>query len=186
MGYKENLAIKEGLYKEGISLVKEFLELNSIALPSFKRTNEKKFSGYYFNKIVFINVPKTALPTLKPKHQRWSYPGYKIDKTAVGVVAHETGHYIDELGGLKSRSNKWAELSLIKPISGYDGSSQIEAFAETMRLFILNPNLLKLGNPARYDFIIENLFLKPSKTLPWKSILPVEFHTAATNWLEKR
>jgi hypothetical protein len=46
-----------------------------------------------------------------------------------------------------------------------------EAFAETFRVFALNPTLLAAGWPLRYSFITASLRLKPLHSTPWRSVL---------------
>ena len=106
-------------------------------------------TGYYRNNTIYVNVPVTAIPTENPKMKRWSYPGYKVDRTACGVVAHELGHHVEIVLRNKEiltmlQGSFWRDIlnGSVKRVSGYEPVPS-EAFAESMRLFILNPELLK-------------------------------------------
>lgn len=135
-------------------------------------------TGLYHGGIIFVNVAVTALPVENPGMRRWSYPGWKTDRTAVGVVAHELGHHVDaclaKLQGEYSASSspEWREVlrQHSKRVSGYE-PVLAEAWAETLRLFILNPTLLKFALPQRYRFVTENCALVLSERRPWREVL---------------
>jgi hypothetical protein len=46
-----------------------------------------------------------------------------------------------------------------------------ERFAETMKVFLTNPDLLKHYNPERYNYLTVKLKLKPVYTSDWKTQL---------------
>ncbi len=85
---------------------------------------------------------------------KWSFPGYVTDRTPVGVVAHEIGHHIDYETGFPSRS-----MPRSGKVSSYE-PNHLEAWAETMRLFILNPDLLRTISPDRYKYVREVVGLR--------------------------
>jgi hypothetical protein len=100
----------------------------------------------------------------------------------MGVVAHELGHYLEDWLQRKDRMTKtdgadWRDIiankdkqyrSRKKQVSGYEPVPS-EAWAESCRLFILNPDLLQKAIPERYKFISK--FLKPSETRHWFNVL---------------
>jgi hypothetical protein len=139
------------LYDEGLAIAKEFLALNNIVIPRFILKDLNSTGLYYENK-VFVNLPATTTPVPRPYHMRWSWPGWKTDRTAIGVVVHETGHHVmDNIRQFPHRY--WNALrKKTKKISSYEPNAD-EAWAESMRVFILNPDLLRLAVPARYNLI---------------------------------
>lgn len=138
----------------------------------------------------YVNLAKTALPVLKPAVRSWSYPAWKTDRTAMGVVAHEVGHHVVEEVSkrftqeprkkvtkewsaelvLAELREKWATVIKGRQVSGYEPTPG-EAAAETLRLFILNPSLLQEALPKRWSFLTEELRLKPSELRHWRKVL---------------
>jgi hypothetical protein len=123
--------------------------------------------------------------------RNWSFPGYKVDRTAVGIVAHEVGHHLERYLQNKKvlrqeHREEWFNLihSVKKQVSGYE-PVPAEAWAETMRLFILNPDLLKQGIYPRYEFVVRVTNLIPSDRRTYKEVLnnhPV-YCAAAERWI---
>lgn len=180
---------KLDLYYIGVAASNEFLDYNKISRPIYMtydgalslKSEAYQFkllrmvvggptqgtgTGLYSQGHVFVNVPCTAEPVHKPAMRNWSWPGWKTDRTAIGVVAHEVGHYVAEEVSkgrtqeeLKDRRSEWLTAIKGKKVSGYEPVPD-EAAAESLRLFILNPDLLRKAIPARYNFII-SLGLKP-------------------------
>jgi hypothetical protein len=141
-------------------------------------------TGFYYNNVVYVNVKKTAKPVANPARTNWSFPGYKIDRTAVGVVAHELGHHID--AHRKFDYHKWkAVLKISKKISGYEPNPN-EALAESIRLLILNPNLLALGSPELYNFLVSELKLYVVSAVTFQNVLNHPAYIAqAEKWIAK-
>ncbi len=173
---------KMKLYQIGVAAATEFLELNSIRLPVFMTYEEAlnklenrlskllrrvadgptlgTGTGLYSDGHVFVNVPVTATPVQSPSMRSWSWPGWKTDRTAVGVVAHETGHHVAAMLNARYTPERRAEFRALwltaikgKKVSGYEPIPD-EAAAESMRLFILNPDLLRKAIPNRYNFML--------------------------------
>jgi len=144
-------------------------------------------TGWCRDGYIFVNLPKCAKPVANPFANRRSYPGNKTDRTPVGVVAHETGHHVEwHIGRYRSSGfscfknpgndwlneigARWRELiKKSKTVSGYEPVPS-EAWAESMRLFILNPTLLEKAIPERYHFICD-LGLVPYVGLHWRAVL---------------
>lgn len=164
-------------------------------------------TGLYKDGHIFVNLPVTAAPATVPGNRRYSWPGYKVDRTAAGVVAHECGHHVMQmkLQGLApdkgmgavgdiarqkvvaiSQFHEWNQLvknSGKKKVSGYEPKPS-EAFAETMRLFILNPDLLMRAIPARYYWLIEELNLAPVEKRHYMDVLNhADYQTLANRWI---
>lgn len=176
----------------GVEAAKEFLGFNGIEHPIFMTYEEAEESyeggnrshalrlwhavergpvqgtgtGLYSQGHVFVNVERTAWPVQTPSMRSWSWPGWKTDRTAIGVVAHEIGHYVtDVVSEGRTAEEKavsreaWTRIIRGKKVSGYEPVPD-EAGAESLRLFILNPDLLRKAIPARYNFLT-GLGLKP-------------------------
>jgi hypothetical protein len=208
--------VRGSLYLRGIALSTEFLELNNLDVPAFvtyqfvadrnlinpqaqffrravhlglQGAATGRYTGLYYDHWVFVNVPHTAMPVQKPAVRAWSWPGWKTDRTALGVVAHEVGHHVECVWG-PPLSRRWAEelkRNRKRPISGYEPTAG-EAWAETLRLFILNPDLLRLGAPWRYRLLTGDAFLlKPIARLlkkGWRKVLNnPNYEPAAERWL---
>lgn len=150
----------------------KFLAVNGIDKPEKvvdRRLVDKPRGSYGCGVCIYPRVP-TKRPIIvvsskdcaKPSTgyaMKWSFPGYVTDRTPVGVLAHEIGHHCDLLLGFPS-----SQIPLANKISSYEPNSR-ESWAETMRLFILNPKLLELFSPERYRYIRDTVGLKPSTRL---------------------
>jgi hypothetical protein len=146
-----------------------------------------RYTGLYYMGRAFVNVPVTAVPIQKPAMRSWSWPGWKTDRTAIGVCAHETGHFL--VHGLSLDIRSWAaELKCQpkKPVSGYAPTAE-EQFAETARLFILNPDLLRKAVPWRYEWLTDVAGLVPVPKLlrkGWRKVLGnAAYDQAAERWI---
>lgn len=169
---------KSELLNNGIELLKRFCARNNVGVPNLwfptndgdktedrywhvnscafyrkemtEYTAQQYFKGHYH---IFIMVDKCA--RIGAVGRLWSYPGYIIDRTPYGVLQHELGHYFDDLvGASKSvtiRSNEE------KPLTGYcpQDTYWSEWWAEMFRLFVTNPELLKLFRPKAYQYICD-------------------------------
>lgn len=73
-----------------------------------------------------------------------------------------------------------------KRVSGYE-PNHLEKLAETMRLFILNPDLLRLASPSRYTFLLLS-GLRPVINKPWDKVLEnanERIINAALSWIKE-
>lgn len=146
--------------------IENFCIINNIAIPKICIKYENKFvggCGWFvegLNKI-FI-APKICTKPTKTPGFCWSYPNYFVDKTCYGVLLHEFGHYVHYL-------LSHPVIPIETPITSYE-PDEGERFAETMKIFVGNPDLLKHSNPRRYNFLLK-LGLKPSKKSSWKILL---------------
>ena len=209
--------VKMQLYLVGMRLSMDFLKVNKLPYPAYytfaelaggQRTPPKSIklayslalnnplvgglTGFYREGCVCVNVPVTALPVDKPRMRSWSYPCWKTDRTAIGVVAHETGHYVEHAlqraGKLNPAEHGAAWRTLLskykKRVTSYEPRPS-EAWAETLRLFILNPYLLKFGIPERYEFV--RRLLKPSEERTWRAVLldHPAYCAAGEKWIAK-
>lgn len=92
----------------------------------------------------------------------YTSPKGKTDISPIGVLAHELGHVVwyaleRKPGKRKTWQLEWRSLHQMKKGSGISSyarrSGAEEDFAETHRLFVLNPKLLKELSPERFEFM---------------------------------
>ncbi len=168
---------RQEVYADGLRAVIAFLEVNQISIPVFtagpppRALNKWQSYGLYMSyrflkgpsarrPEIFVNVARAAMPT-RERSRIWSYPGHKTDRTPAGILAHETGHHVGHELRLDT-SSEWFDIWLFSDsVTSYEPTME-EGFAETMRLFILNPELLRKGRPSRYQYLID-AGLKPLK-----------------------
>ena len=157
----------ETLRLEALDILKKFCELNDIPLPKIEFDINKKggYCGEYFYKTKAIKIYPNACarPAINPVRS-WSFPGYFVDRTIFGVICHEFGHYVHHYLG----SPRIGKFGL--QITSYEPNVD-ERFAETMKVFLTNPDLLKRYNPERYNYLTVKLGLKPVYTSDWKTQL---------------
>lgn len=151
---------KNELLKNSIEVIRDFLKINNINLTRHKYLIDNKMNeiSHFYNDNVYLNLNKIK------DINNWSYPGYITDVTISGLLAHETGHLLNTYINIKQikRTNE-----IISPYYEFNNE---EAVAETIRLFILNPNLLKLVAPKRYAKLIKK-GIKPIHNLNWYYVL---------------
>jgi hypothetical protein len=168
----------------GLMLLKKFCRINHIKEPQVICRDGLGSYGLYDRGEIFIDI-KACRPPVKTPGFRWSYTGYKADLTPAGVIAHELGHHVDSR--LKKPSRKMSTDGE-KKVSSYE-PNRSEAFAESMKLFLLNPDLLYEGRPKRYQFLRESCGLSPVIIEEWRVML---FHahprllTAAKGWIKRK
>jgi hypothetical protein len=167
------------------SLIQQFCTVNNIPVPKFVVNNRTDCFGFYRRGTNTITVNEKLCKTpVKTPGFTWSYTGYKADLTVAGVWAHEFGHYVDNvLQQISSKMNVKGESN----VSSYEPNNS-ERFAESMKLFILNPDLLKQGRPKRYEFLTKICGLKPVINDVWEIVLGnahEKLITATRNWVKK-
>lgn len=184
---------KQKMFERTTKHCREFLKHNRIRAPKIispplelKRKLIKEdcqdesvpasIYGLYYpdDEVVYAFTSTTKVPVKTPGWS-WSFPCSKSDLTVIGIVAHEVGHHIENVRITKPK-DIWRMKSVMENstgISGYDcsGKDPYEAIAESLRLFILNPHLLRVGRPKRWDYITRELKLKHTVNAPWRVIL---------------
>jgi hypothetical protein len=170
----------------GKSIVEAFCDFNEIKVPAFVEDNKLNANGmYYWGKHrLLYNIKRCRTPINVPGFA-WSYTGYKSDMTVAGVLAHEFGHYIDDIHKNPSKRIKKA-IGTESCVTSYE-PNLYEIFAEAFRVFVLNPNLLQIGRPRRYNYFIE-LGLKPVVLDDWEYVLGnahPKIISAAKSWLKR-
>lgn len=190
---------KQVAFNEASTYVYGFLDVNSLAHPrslvtvaETKHKNRWRDYGWYqFGGTMFVNLKKSRVPVKVPGFS-WSYTGFKSDLTAPGILAHEMGHHVHHL--MEKRHDRKDLLDVIKalskaeaPVSGYEPNAY-ETFAEAMRLFIMNPSLLREGRPFRFTVLSVILGLKPPHDVPWREVLRnahPRIINAAEGWIRR-
>jgi hypothetical protein len=115
---------------------------------------------------IWVNVSAATAPvTAKSNPHLWSYPGHKTDRTCSGILLHEMGHHLS--GRQVARLWRMVVKATL-PVTSYEPNFN-EAWAESMRIFLGNPDLLFQGRPERFDHLIQ-LFEVPHKR-GWREIL---------------
>lgn len=179
------------LYNLGVTLANATLTLSGIDTPTYRTyvSDDVKFRdgwghfGYYRFNVVNVNVTKSR-PVTKTPGFSWTFPGWKADLTALGVVAHEVGHYVhDQFRAIDTRH--WRSEA---PVTSYE-PNHYESFAEAVKLFMTNPDLLRVGRPLRYATLTS--ILEPPHLVPWRDVLTLrgaheKFISAAGNWIARK
>lgn len=170
-----------------------FLRANGLSVPAMvPLCADRGLNGCYERdeRRANVDVAKSRLPSTSG--YAWSWTGYKADLTAPGILAHEVGHHIDfelRLAGSRSMIDCLDEPC----ISSYDESFELpyrralsERYAESVKLFVLNPDLLRSGRPLRYRAL--SMFLRPTVTLAWREVLcnSPRHLRAAEGWIARK
>jgi len=158
-------------------------------------------TGYYIPSkcSVFVNSRDCARPVKVPAFRLWSYPGYKVDRTVSGVLCHEIGHHI--WYSLKSifdtklfnqMRSVWREVYKHSEsgdfVSSYARVNIEEDFAESMRLFLMNPDLMSKAFPLRHQFLVDGCGLPRPHTASFEQVLAhahPKIITASNNLIQR-
>jgi hypothetical protein len=168
-----------------IDFLKEFSKVNNLEMPKVSISKAKNnINGCYAfsNKEITVYYKNCRTPVKTPGYA-WSYTGYKSDLTISGILAHEYGHYIDHIRG--EGNNTFSDINYKKIINLILTENEIidshkymqpyhhlhETIAESAKLFILNPDLLRIGRPKRYELFVNDYGLKPIVTESWTEVL---------------
>ena len=173
---------RDELLRDGLSHIKKWCQLNSVDVPRVMiyETGEPEFEvcAYYRNDIIHI-WPKYCAH-IGRTGRAWSYPGYTVDRTPFGVIAHELGHHVDDAAGTRGGklARKWRVETCEEQISGYADNTN-EWFAEIFRVFVTNPDLLSKLRPRMFERLIEK-WPTQAEIRSWESVLQdSERHIAA-------
>ena len=151
---------------ESAAVLKKFCEINGIPKPKIAFFHSRGSNcGYYQwrSKVICIDPDACAREVTNPANRCWSHPHYFTDRTVYGVLHHEFGHYLHE-------HLKFPRLPKgRKQITSYEPSAS-ERFAETIKLFLGNPDLLKEYAPERYAKLLA-LGLKPVTNKDWETVM---------------
>lgn len=166
--------------EEARELVARFLDANPAVSKTltlrFPANHRMQCRGYYRQHLLTVFTEQATKPGTG-----YSWPGHISDRTLLGVTAHELGHHVH----LTRPDVEEISKGLPGPaVTGYE-PNDLERFAETFRIFLLNPDLLARGRPARYAFLTDFCGLRPIETRPWQEILaeaPARMTTRLPKW----
>lgn len=157
----------------GRDLVVRFCKANGVPVPEFSSKIPKSVGdacGLYDwrrgrNGTIYVDPSRCACCGYGGP--AWSWPGHSIDRTPCGVHAHEMGHHVDcHRGFVASRIRR---QSGEPPLTSYCPNDP-EWFAEMMRLFATNADLLEHIRPKTYR-ALRVLGLKPVEHRTWRQVL---------------
>lgn len=181
------MIFKEELFALGHGHINTWCRLNGIEPPRVvRRTGVPDFGvcAYYRDGQIDIWVDRCASIGLAGRS--WSYPGYSVDRTPYGVLAHELGHHIDGQHGPAggTLSHIWRARDP-EPLTGYCPNTN-EWFAELFRLFVTNPDLLRHIRPLVYS-LMESKWPNAAETRTWSDVLVASTRhvKAATNKIKQ-
>lgn len=168
--------MKAELFSSGIALLRKFCSENNLTEPAIeqraKETWPFRHCAYYRPTKIVICL--SACGHIGTGGRAWSYPGYTVDRTPYGVLQHELGHHVDVIHSKHfdryqgDFSQSMRSQTGEKPLTGYcpdDG----EWFAEMFRLFVTNPDLLRLLKPRTFNALTAKF--KPVVAETWDAVL---------------
>lgn len=154
------MSSKLKLYARGLEHINRWSEANKLDLPDVRRWSPRDWNvsacAYYRSDQINICIERCAIEGQGGAN--WSFPGYVIDRTPYGVLAHELGHRVDRLRS-ERKGSYFGDFSVkLRQASGEDKitnycPNDAEWFAEQFRLFVTNADLLKQIRPKTYTLI---------------------------------
>lgn len=148
--------------------------LNTMTLPTIEVIDHRPIGsdnthGWYRWDDEMIQIYSIGCPTNSDE----SFPRAMKDYSPLGCLAHEVGHHAHKMLKRKRVDRLYYDVrcSTEQPASIYARTKPEEDFAETARLFITNPDLLRYACPRRHAFMIEVLKLLPIEHRDWHEIL---------------
>lgn len=167
------MTTKAQLLEDGISLMMHWCKLNNVKPPTVAEYLGKPefFNVCAYYRGGLISIWTNACSSIGMHGRLWSYPGYTVDRTPYGVIAHELGHHLDRAHGAAGGTygREWRRRTRAKPISGYCDNDN-EWFAEMFRVFVTNPELLKALRPTVF-MRMEAAWPHRAETRGWREIL---------------
>jgi hypothetical protein len=160
---------KDSLFDRGVRLAQDFCRLNGVEMPKLTRAIGvwPYAACAYYRPTTGIHIAVSKCAGIGMGGPAWSFPGYTVDRTPYGVIAHELGHHCDATRCDRHAPGKyWSDYSLSvltasreAPLTGYlgtgdAGAEAAEWFAEMFRLFVTNPDLLRAIRPATHARLI--------------------------------
>ena len=179
---REDRVTREELLELGGDTVRNWCDLNEIRRPlilTFDGPPEFGTCAYYRDGV--IKVWPRSCASIGYGGRAWSAPGYAVDRTPYGVLAHELGHHVDAAHGTRggTLSHDWRRQTGANALTGYAPNDN-EWFAEMFRLFVTNPDLLRLLRPSVFALMTERW--KTVETRDWKTVLEVYPRQTQAAW----
>lgn len=160
------------LLARGTWLLELWCKLNNVSPPQIVvHEGHCEFAVCAYYRDNQINIWPMDCARVSSSFRSWSYPGYVIDRTPYGVIQHELAHHIDGAEGPRGGelSHLWKRETGEDAITGYAPNDN-EWFAEIFRVFVTNPDLLRLLRPKMYAKLIEK-FPHRAQMASWRFIL---------------
>lgn len=162
---------KDELFELGKRHITAWCGLHEIEPPKVNaRSGTPDFGvcAYYRDGEIEIWVNSCAAVGLAGR--AWSYPGYCVDRTPYGVLAHELGHHVDGAHGPAGGnwSHRWYPLDP-EPLTSYCPNAN-EWFAEWFRLWVTNPDLLRALKPGLAD-LMSKRWPHEAEQRGWQAVL---------------
>jgi hypothetical protein len=177
--WPENTYNKLAAFRAATETICEFQQLNPNALLSEPQSRivvnpgNKNFGEYFSERRqVEINLSRCRVPADTPF--QWTWPGYTADLSVYGVLTHEFGHFVHDLANWHTVGRAWRNVvanSGEKITTSYGATNTGEDFAESFKLFLTNPDLLRVLFPVRHNFLAEIMELKPVEQRTWSEVL---------------
>lgn len=182
------------LFRRGELVMRDFCKSNNLPTPGVVVTLDRadwKVNACAYYRRPHIRICVAACALIGTAGRQWSYPGYTVDRTPYGVVQHELGHHVDVCSG-HHHGPYWSEFSAAlrgqsgeKPITSY-APNDAEWFAEMFRVYVTNPDLLKLVRPrthrelaAKFKPVFEDTWRDRMRDAPARTIAAAERHIEA-------
>lgn len=160
-------------YARGRVAVERWLDENDIPHPGFVVTDDPIWfvpgcAGTYHNfrrRVVAVDISRCILRGRFRGLPCWE--GGMDDLSPYGVLCHEIGHHVDRTLGTRRGSRwqcadtVWREIVEEEEAISCLEPDVLESFAEAVRLFITNNELLKVGRPVRWEYLTSRLGLTP-------------------------
>ena len=147
---------KADLFEMGKAHIAKWCELNVVEPPRVNpRLGTPDFGTCAYYREGEIEIWVQSCAAVGRFGRQWSYPGYVVDRTPYGVLAHELGHHVDRQHGPAGgvRSHLWRPLDAA-PLTSYCPNDN-EWFAELFRLFVTDPDLFRLVRPSIADLFCQ-------------------------------
>ena len=167
---------RQELLEVGIERSQEFCRVNALEFPELRviLKEDWRFDACAYYRPDYIAICPERCASLGYGGRSWSWPGYVVDRTPYGVIAHELGHMVDRLLS-DQKSSYHGDYSVTlrgivreAPITSYC-PNDAEWFAEIFRLFVTNSGLLAQIRPRVFD-ALSHRFIPVSKP-SWQSEL---------------
>lgn len=176
---------REEAWKDAQRLL-EFCDQWPFPRPWVRKCDGRKLKGWYSPSTNTVSYSFGRTPVRTPGYS-WSFTGYKADLTSYGILAHELGHWWHFQEPRRDDITLAARLLAMdeRAVSGYEPNAH-ETIAEAVRLFILNPDLLRCGRPKRYAYL-ESMGMRPLHDLSWREVLAnahPKLVRAAERWIQ--
>jgi hypothetical protein len=154
-----NFAQKDQLLQAGIAHMDRWCVLNKVIPPEVLVYKEgpPEFGVCAYYRPYAIRIWVYSCASIGTSGRQWSFPGYTVDRTPYGVIAHELAHHLDGAEGAAGGhfGRVWAAKTREAPISGY-APNYNEWFAEMFRVYVTNPDLLRRLRPKTFELMAEH------------------------------